>query len=281
MIKNKVMFLIVAYVGINATVVTGAEKERIICKKIMNMYTYSKDTLDQKDLALFIQSNEIASVTELIAVLERGKTLLNYDIVNMKTENKSASSYWATLLAAPFVSYAGCGGLMYEYDKDSESRRSLKCYINQAKKDEIDAEFMKPYVDNGKFDHDKYFSDVAVNYGDQRLVGFMGEETFVRGQLDKRWNRSACIHDAQLKVGRLSMYLVDGKFNIDKYQRFNPKPVEYVMHNLYIYTTLIAAGLIAIPIALYKLYKHYTYTCNKQKEIAILDAIIEQITLMQ
>jgi hypothetical protein len=188
------------------------------------------------------------------------------------------------LVAAPFVFYAGSGGLVYEYDKDSESRRSLQWYMSQAQQDEIDAQVMQPYVNNGKFNHDKYFSDVAANSGDQTLVGFMGERAFVSGQFDdKRWNRSTSIHNAQLKVGRLSTYLVDGKFNSDKYQRFHPKPVEYVMHNLYVYvyTTLIAAGLIAIPVAVYKLYKHYTYARNKHKEIATLDAIIEQITVMQ
>ena len=118
MIKNKVMFLMSSLVVLNIGVVIGAETvekvafTRTICKKMANMYAYSKYSIDKNDLVLFIESNDIASVNELIDVLEQGKKLLNHDIVAIKTENKSALSYWATLLPASFFLFISTGAFL-------------------------------------------------------------------------------------------------------------------------------------------------------------------------
>jgi len=211
-------------VAINAGGAIGAEAvekvafTRTICKKMANLYNYSKCSIDKNDLGLFLESNDIASVNELIDVLEQGKKLLNYDILAIKTENKSALSYWATLFAAPFVSFYGCAGWSNEENKLWSSKSTLSEYFRYFRMAELNAE---------------------------------------------------------------KEYMVDGKFDIAKYNRFYPKPAEYIMQNVYLYKALIVAGLIATPIAMYKLYDHYMLPYNKKKEIATIDAILEQIKLIQ
>lgn len=114
--KNKIMLLMIALIGINAGVMIGTEKGAFIhgvlkvsekeafictvCKVITNIYAYNKNTIDKDDLKSCFDALEssfgyraITSSNELIDVLEKGKTLLDFDILGIKIENKSAISY--------------------------------------------------------------------------------------------------------------------------------------------------------------------------------------------
>lgn len=284
MTNNKLMFLMTALISINTSMVMGAELSekdafaRTVCKEMVNLYAYSKGAIDKNDLAVFLEYKDIKSTDELIAVLEHGKTMLSYDIVDIKTENKSALSYWAALLAAPVTAVGGFAGYAHEDIEHYTSQCNVAKYTARVISDERNAKLIAPYVlSNGKFDSDKYFNDVK---SDRRLENFMGNHLFDQyGFFNEKYHRQLCVQDAQSRIDRFG--LVDGKFDIDAYDRLNPKPVAYIMQNMLLYKGLIAAGLIAIPVVVYKLYGHYMRTHNKQKEIATLDTIIEQIKLIQ
>lgn len=284
--KIKILMLIAVLMSSSIGVVMGAEKpeagafERAVCKKMESMFAYNKGSIDQHELNVFLKDNGIASTGQLIAILEQGKELLNQDIVAEKTSNRSLVPYWTGLFSAFASSIGGALGFFNESSKFFTAEEELWRYDYNLKNTQRNLEAMQPYFVDGKPGWD------AI-----KRAMLQGDDYHLRHAIlnlaatDNSWNTPThnvyYTTEAERNFSRIDRYIDNGQFSAQKYQELKPRPAEYIQKNVILYKSLIAVGLLAMPVIAYKLYGYYTFERNKKKEIMTLDAIIEQVKAVQ
>lgn len=136
---------------------------RDLGEKVVNLYKNSGREIDKSDLKLFIEDNSLESTQELIGSLEQYKTVLEKDILSIKTAKKPSFA-WKALLGI-FGIFAGTVGINAENQKVYqaeyeywERRRNRGWDLHYAKTHHLNARSLEPnkYLTNNEFDQSKF-----------------------------------------------------------------------------------------------------------------------------